>query len=239
MALYEHLPLPFPWLPPTPHYHDGSSCGLATAATKGTLQSTEPVSVGNIITLQMLRHECWRGPAATANYRPVLSLERQATVEVFYPTSTWEFWMGNTLCTYVMYVKTPWSESASELYRPSDRHLSAKCLPTFADRGCHMVSVTDPYGRILDFMYRSRYLFLPSSSSLVLMRLSGPRSRPTTFFFWQCRESNPGLRICSQELWPLDHRGGHVMYVYIYIYIYREREREREIQNAQLFKGVL
>jgi hypothetical protein len=30
--------------------------------------------------------------------------------------------------------KTPWSESASELYRPSDRRLSAKWLPTFADR---------------------------------------------------------------------------------------------------------
>jgi hypothetical protein len=27
--------------------------------------------------------------------------------------------------------KTPWSESASELYRPSDRRLSAKWLPTF------------------------------------------------------------------------------------------------------------
>jgi hypothetical protein len=27
----------------------------------------------------------------------------------------------------------------------------------FADRGCHMVSVTDPYGRILDFLDRSRY----------------------------------------------------------------------------------
>jgi hypothetical protein len=26
-------------------------------------------------------------------------------------------------------------------------------------------------------------------------------------FFWKCRESNPCLRICSQELWPLDHRG--------------------------------
>jgi hypothetical protein len=26
-----------------------------------------------------------------------------------------------------------------------------------ADRGCHMVSVTDPYGRILDFLDRSRY----------------------------------------------------------------------------------
>jgi hypothetical protein len=24
-------------------------------------------------------------------------------------------------------------------------------LPTFADKGCHVVSVTDPYGRILGF----------------------------------------------------------------------------------------
>jgi hypothetical protein len=27
----------------------------------------------------------------------------------------------------------------------------------FADRGCHLVSVTDPYDRILDFLDRSRY----------------------------------------------------------------------------------
>jgi hypothetical protein len=53
--------------------------------------------------------------------------------------------------------KTPLSESASELYRPSDRRLSAKWLPTFADRGCHVVIVTDPYGRILGFLDRSRY----------------------------------------------------------------------------------
>jgi hypothetical protein len=38
--------------------------------------------------------------------------------------------------------KTPWSESANELYRPSDRHLSAKLVPTFADRGFDVVSVT-------------------------------------------------------------------------------------------------
>jgi hypothetical protein len=31
--------------------------------------------------------------------------------------------------------KTPWPESASELHRPSDRSLSAKLVPTFADRG--------------------------------------------------------------------------------------------------------
>jgi hypothetical protein len=53
--------------------------------------------------------------------------------------------------------KTPWSESASELHRPSDRRLSTKWLPTFADRGCHVVRVTDPYGRILEFIDRGRY----------------------------------------------------------------------------------
>jgi hypothetical protein len=52
--------------------------------------------------------------------------------------------------------KPPWSESASELYRPSDRRLSVKWLPTFADRGCHMVSVTDPSGRTTRPQRRSR-----------------------------------------------------------------------------------
>jgi hypothetical protein len=45
----------------------------------------------------------------------------------------------------------------SKAIRPSDRGLSAKLVPTFADRGFHVVSVTDPYGRILGFLYRSRY----------------------------------------------------------------------------------
>jgi hypothetical protein len=53
--------------------------------------------------------------------------------------------------------QTPLSESASEVYRPSDRRLSAKWLPTFADRWCHVVSVTVPYDRILGFIDRSRY----------------------------------------------------------------------------------
>jgi hypothetical protein len=34
--------------------------------------------------------------------------------------------------------QTPCPESASELYRPSDRRLSAKSVPTFADRGCRV-----------------------------------------------------------------------------------------------------
>jgi hypothetical protein len=76
--------------------------------------------------------------------------------------------------------KTPWPQSASELYRPSDRLLPAKLVTTFADIECHVVGVTDllrPYSR---FSRPEPQLFLPSSSSIVLTRLSGPRSRPTT-----------------------------------------------------------
>jgi hypothetical protein len=54
---------------------------------------------------------------------------------------------------------TPWPESASELCPPSKHRLSAKLGPTFADRGYHVVSVTDPSGCILDFLDRSRYFF--------------------------------------------------------------------------------
>jgi CBS-domain-containing membrane protein len=40
---------------------------------------------------------------------------------------------------------------------PSDLRFSAKLVPTFADRGWHVVIVTNPYGRILGFLDRSRY----------------------------------------------------------------------------------
>jgi hypothetical protein len=48
--------------------------------------------------------------------------------------------------------KTPWPWSASELYHPIYRHLSAKFVPTFADRGRRVVSAEDPHGRILGFL---------------------------------------------------------------------------------------
>jgi hypothetical protein len=71
-------------------------------------------------------------------------------------------------------------ESASELYRPSDRHLSAKLVPTIADR---RVSRSQR-GWFPTAVSRSSrpetLLFLSSSSSIVLTRLSGPRSRSTT-----------------------------------------------------------
>jgi hypothetical protein len=52
-----------------------------------------------------------------------------------------------------------WHESARELYRPSNSRLSAKLVLTFADRGSHVVSVTDPYSRIIGCLDRSRYFF--------------------------------------------------------------------------------
>jgi hypothetical protein len=52
-------------------------------------------------------------------------------------------------------------------------------------------------------------LFLLSSSSIVLPMLSWPRSRPTTSQnIWYAGNRTRDLWICSQELWPLDHRGG-------------------------------
>jgi CBS-domain-containing membrane protein len=54
----------------------------------------------------------------------------------------------------------PWPESASEPYRRSDRRMSAKLVPTFADGGCYVVSVTDPYGRILGFLGQSSYFVI-------------------------------------------------------------------------------
>jgi hypothetical protein len=38
----------------------------------------------------------------------------------------------------------------------------------FAGRGCHMVSVTDLYGRILGFLDRSRYFFFQVAPQLYL-----------------------------------------------------------------------
>jgi hypothetical protein len=62
--------------------------------------------------------------------------------------------------------QTAWPEAESELYRTSDSSLSAKLVPTFADGECHVVRVTDPYGRILEFIDRSRYIFFQVAAQL-------------------------------------------------------------------------
>jgi hypothetical protein len=77
---------------------------------------------------------------------------------------------GSTISTSVSVVRmhriSHWPESARELYRPSDRLFSAKLVPTFPVRGCHVVSVTDPYGHNLGFLDRSRYFFFQVAPQL-------------------------------------------------------------------------
>jgi hypothetical protein len=46
------------------------------------------------------------------------------------------------------------------------RRLSSKLKPTFADRECRVVTATDPYGRNLDFLDRSRYFFFQVAPQL-------------------------------------------------------------------------
>jgi hypothetical protein len=75
------------------------------------------------------------------------------------------------------YKQTSWSESARELHRPSDCRLSAKSVPTFADRGVSLVSAADPLQSSSWFSSREPLLFPSSSFSVLLM--SGPGSRPT------------------------------------------------------------
>jgi hypothetical protein len=98
--------------------------------------------------------------------------------------SSWQ-WNGHAasprFCRYKNQRKqTPQPESANDLYLPSDRLLSAKLVSTFADRevsrGQHNDSLW-PYSRLSRL---EQLFFLSSNSSIVLTRLSGPRSRPTT-----------------------------------------------------------
>jgi hypothetical protein len=88
--------------------------------------------------------------------------------------------------------QTPWSESVTELYRPSARPLSAKWSPTCADRGCHVVSVTDPYGRILGFLDRSRYFSIKQLQSCTHEAEWTPFQTHYSFFFLVVPGTEPG-----------------------------------------------
>jgi hypothetical protein len=54
---------------------------------------------------------------------------------------------------------TPWPLSNSELYRPTDRHTSAKLVPALADRGRRVINDTDTHGQNHGFLDRKGYLF--------------------------------------------------------------------------------
>jgi hypothetical protein len=105
--------------------------------------------------------------------------------------------------------KIPGLQSVSELHRPSDRRLSAKLVPTLADRGCRMVSAKNSHGRLLRFSRPE-----PLLSFLVAPQLSWRGwvdPVPDPLFLrksYSAGNRTRDLWICSQKLWPLDYRGG-------------------------------
>jgi hypothetical protein len=79
----------------------------------------------------------------------------------------------------------------------------------FADRRCHVASVTDPYSRILGFLDRSLYNFFQVAPQLYSRGWVDPVPAPLLLRkSGIARSWTRDLWICSQELWPLNHRGG-------------------------------
>jgi hypothetical protein len=90
----------------------------------------------------------------------------------------------------------------------SDSRLSGKWLPNFADRVSHVVSATDPHGRILGFLDRSGYCYFRLAPRLYSQGSLNPVPDPLLLIKSGSADNGPrDLWICSQELWPLDHRG--------------------------------
>jgi hypothetical protein len=82
--------------------------------------------------------------------------------------------------------------------------LSVKAVPTFADRGCHVVSVTDPYGRIL-----SPFNPLDRRLSLVVEHIAKRKKKKTDTFgeiqyfnstLTRARQRTLKGKLCREEL---------------------------------------
>jgi hypothetical protein len=87
----------------------------------------------------------------------------------------------------------------NELYRPSDRRLSAKLVPAFVEGGCRAVSTTDPYGRILGLLDRSRYFFFQVAPQLYSRGWVDPVPDP----LFLRKSDSAGNR--TRDLWIYSH----------------------------------
>jgi hypothetical protein len=86
----------------------------------------------------------------------------------------------------------------SEIYRPSDRRLSTTLVPTFADRGCRVISATGPYCCILGFLDRSRYF----SIKQLLNCTQGAESTPFQTYYFSENLVAPGIEPGCLDLYP-------------------------------------
>jgi hypothetical protein len=103
--------------------------------------------------------------------------------------------------------------------------MSAKLVPTFADRGYPVVSATDPHGCILGFLERSRYYFFQVAPQLysrrwvdpvpnpLLLRKSGSSRNRTRISGSVARTSNDCLLIYSTSIYKNKSRTENEMKV--------------------------
>jgi hypothetical protein len=106
-----------------------------------------------------------------------------------------------------------------ELYLPSDRRLSAKLMTTFADRECPWLAQRISTAVFSVFLDRSRYSIFQVAPQLSSRGWVDPVPDPLLLR----KSGSPGNRtrvlwICSQKLWPLDHRGGRFATIKIKIF---------------------
>jgi hypothetical protein len=79
-----------------------------------------------------------------------------------------------------------------------------QCLAV--DRGCCAVSTMDPHIRIISFLDWSRYFF-HVTPQLYWRGWADPIPDPLLRISGSTGNEPQNFWICSQELWPLDHRG--------------------------------
>jgi hypothetical protein len=122
----------------------------------------------------------------------------------------------------ILKLKTPWPESARQLYRLSDRRLSAKLAPNFTYRGFHVVSVTDPYDRIFGFLDRSRYIFFKVAPQLYSRGWVDPV--PDPLLLRKFYSAGDWTRTSGSVAGNTDHRRGLASILLNWIFFLRTRE---------------
>jgi hypothetical protein len=126
--------------------------------------------------------------------------------------------------------------------------LSAKLVPSFGDRGCHVVSVTDPYGRILGFLGRVRVFKIAPPLHLLF---NGRKGLSTICHSHSavCDSSGHSLALSlslslshthththTQLTPPRNHRFQQFLYCYVFTHCSGEIFTESLINSARLFR---
>jgi hypothetical protein len=131
-------------------------------------------------------------------------------------------------------------------YLSSDRRLSTKLVPAFADRGCHVVSVANLHSRNFDFIDRSRYYFFQVAPQMSSRGWVDPVPDPLLLR----KSSSAGNRtrnpcICVQKLTTRPQGRSQIwdtlgikplrIIIHAQIWTFLSGEKERERKKRGLF----